>query len=463
MSRHFVILHSPEDATGALMLGDMLARHPRVHVATGLESSLHKTDEWLHEVWLRNGNAHHSGLLLPSDALTRRPQLLGQLQRGLSSQGSGVLHLSWRSAVARAAERLHAEAGRPTAPLSPSAESLRAVLRREDERERALLALSRSLLPARPPLTLHVERLSLALNETLSAAARFLGLPPPTRGEATPWPSLEAVWLLDGWHETGARQTAGGSGGISAAAAGGGGGGGGASPLAERMNMWEYSEMIAALKTAQLEEVLPLLQKIEALPTNSAHGRPSNVDRVAPLAPRSPLCLSLSRWHGHCGPACPHAMPLQSPIAHRAVLPSCTDTQADLRARRRCCSTCSVSGAARRCPARARPSPRGSMRRWRRPSARASPTCLHCASRLWAAAAVAAVAAAVAAAAAAGTSMAAAVALQQGGRRRCAGEGSRRSELPPTRPIDGARGLGWPASVAAAARLVRVVQTAAAR
>ena len=284
MSRRFVILHSPEDATGALMLGDMLARHPRVHVATGLESSVHRTDEWLHEVWLRNGNAHHSGLLLPSDALTRRPQLLGQLQRGLSSQGSGVLHLSWRSAVARAAERLHAEAGRPTAPLSPSVEALRAVLRREDERERALLALSGSLLPARPPLTLHVEQLSLALNETLSAAVHFLGLPPPARNEATPWPSFEAMWLLDGWHETGARQAGGG----------GGGGGGGASPLADRMNMWEYSEMIAALKTAQLEEVLPLLQKIEALPTNSQHGRPSNVDGVALLAPRLSLSLSLS-------------------------------------------------------------------------------------------------------------------------------------------------------------------------
>ena len=77
--------------------------------------------------------------------------------------------------------------------------------------------------------------------------------------------------------------------------------------------MWEYSEMIAALKTAQLEEVLPLLQKIEALPTNSAHGRPSNVDRVAPLAHRSPLCLSLSLSLGGMATAGPPAcMPRSS-------------------------------------------------------------------------------------------------------------------------------------------------------
>ena len=157
----FVILHSPQDAAGALYLGDILSRHPRVGVAslTAPVDAPRLSELWEEAARPRNGSAYGDapsavGLLLPSDALDRQPQLLRPLQQALAA-GGVVLRLGWRSAIGRAAHRLRADARQSPvpwggAPLSPSAEQLQAVLRRETSADEALRRLATRLLGGPP-------------------------------------------------------------------------------------------------------------------------------------------------------------------------------------------------------------------------------------------------------------------------------------------------------------------------
>ena len=116
----FVILHSPQDAAGALYLGDILSRHPRVGVAslTASVDAPRLSELWQEAARPRKGSAYGDapsavGLLLPSDALDRQPQLLGPLQQALaagSSDGS-------REAAAGAGRS--SSAARPPCHLAP--------------------------------------------------------------------------------------------------------------------------------------------------------------------------------------------------------------------------------------------------------------------------------------------------------------------------------------------------------
>ena len=332
----FVILHSPQDAAGALYLGDILSRHPRVGVAslTASVDAPRLSELWQEAARPRKGSAYGDapsavGLLLPSDALDRQPQLLGPLQQALAA-GGVVLRLGWHSAIGRAAHRLRADARQSPvawggAPLSPSAAQLQAVLRREASADEALRRLAlrltgppaRQLLqrvaaakgpqpqqhggrgsgtgggggsggssggsssggggPAAPAvLRVDVEQLSSALNETVSGALRAVGLP-AANGR---WWSIEAAWMLDSWQRAVTR--AGGGGGDHGGGGRGGGGEAAVASAAAEMSMQDYYTMLRALEaedaameagaTARRSSLAPLLSRLDALPANT-HGR----------------------------------------------------------------------------------------------------------------------------------------------------------------------------------------------
>eukprot|EP00964_Phaeocystis_antarctica_P134284 scaffold98543_cov75-Phaeocystis_antarctica.AAC.3 len=311
---HFVILHSPQDAAGALYLGDILSRHPRVGVAslTASVDAPRLSELWQEAAHPRNGLASAPsavGLLLPSDALDRQPQLLRPLQQALAA-GGVVLQLGWRSAIGRAAHRLRADARRSPvpwggAPLSPSVEQLQAVLRREASADEALRRLATRLLGGPPArqllqhgatakgpqpqqhgsrgsggggggsggssgrsssggggpaatavLRVDVEQLSSALNETVSGALRAVGLP-AANGR---WWSIDAAWMLDSWQRAATRA-------------------GGSDSAAADMSMQDYYTMLRALEaedaameggaTARPSPLAPLLSRLDALPTNT--------------------------------------------------------------------------------------------------------------------------------------------------------------------------------------------------
>ena len=332
----FVILHSPQDAAGALYLGDILSRHPRVGVAslTASVDAPRLSELWQEAARPRKGSAYADapsavGLLLPSDALDRQPQLLGPLQQALAA-GGVVLRLGWHSAIGRAAHRLRADARQSPvawggAPLSPSAAQLQAVLRREASADEALRRLAlrltgppaRQLLqrvaaakgpqpqqhggrgsgtgggggsggssggsssggggPAAPAvLCVDVEQLSSALNETVSGALRAVGLP-AANGR---WWSIEAAWMLDSWQRAVTR--AGSGGGDHGGGGRGGGGEAAVASAAAEMSMQDYYTMLRALEaedaameagaTARRSSLAPLLSRLDALPANT-HGR----------------------------------------------------------------------------------------------------------------------------------------------------------------------------------------------
>jgi len=317
----FVILHSPQDAAGALYLGDILSRHPRVGVAslTASNDAPRLSELWQEAAHPRNGSAYGDapsavGLLLPSDAFDQQPQLLHPLQQALAADGV-VIRLGWHSAIGCAAHRLRADAGQSPvawggAPLSPSAAQLQAVLRREASADEALRRLAMRLAspPARQPqqhggrgsgtggggggggssggssgggggpaapavLRVDVEQLSSALNETVSGALRAVGLP-AANGR---WWSIEAAWMLDSWQRAAAHAGSG-----DGDHGGGGRGGGGEAAVASaaaEMSMQDYYTMLRALEaedaameagaTARPSSLAPLLSRLDALPANT--------------------------------------------------------------------------------------------------------------------------------------------------------------------------------------------------